>query len=92
MCKLLNVSRSGYYKFLEHKPSARDIENSILSNEIKEVFDEHKARYGSLRITKDLEQRGIKVNRKRVARLMRLMGLCPKGTNYRYKKIQTKSY
>lgn len=85
-CKLLKVSRSGYYKYLEHKPSARDIENGVLSTEIKKIFDEHKSRYGSLRITKVLEQNGIKVNRKRVARLMRMMGLYPKGTNYKYKK------
>ena len=85
-CKLLNVSRSGYYKYLEHKPSARDIENGVLSTEIKKIFDEHKSRYGSLRITKVLEQNGIEVNRKRVARLMRMMGLYPKGTNYKYKK------
>ena len=85
-CKILNVSRSGYYKYLEHKPSARDIENEVLSNEIRKIFEEHKGRYGSLRISKVLEQNGIKVNRKRVARLMRLMGLYSKGSQYKYKK------
>ena len=79
-CKILNVSRSGYYKYLECKPSSRDIENEVLSAEIKKIFEEHKGRYGSLRISKVLEQNGIKVNRKRVARLMRLMGLYSKGT------------
>ena len=39
-CKLLKVSRSGYYKYLERKPSARDIENSVLSTEIKKIFDD----------------------------------------------------
>lgn len=39
-----------------------------------------------MRIAKVLEIQGLKVNRKRVSRLMRLMGLCPKGTNYKYKK------
>ena len=85
-CKILNVSRSGYYKYLEHKPSARDIENEVLSAEIRKIFEEHKGRYGSLRISKVLEQNGIKVNRKRVARLMRLMGLYSKGSQYKYKK------
>lgn len=82
----MNVSRAGYYKYLNQKTSARDIENQILSEEIKQIFEEHKSRYGSLRISKVLEQKGIKVNRKRVARLMRLLGLSPKGTRYRYKK------
>ena len=71
------------YRYLA---SARDIENSVLSTEIKKIFDEHRSRYGSLRITKVLEQNGIKVNRKRVARLMRMMNLSPKGTNYKYKR------
>lgn len=39
-----------------------------------------------MRIAKVLEIQGLKVNRKRISRLMRLMGLCPKGTNYKYKK------
>lgn len=86
----MNVSRSGYYKYLNQKPSARDIENQVLSENIKQVFEEHKGRYGSLRISKVLEQQGLKVNRKRVARLMRLMGLCTKGTRYRYKKYNQK--
>ena len=72
---------------MEHKPSARDIENSVLSEEIKKIFDEHKARYGSLRITKVLEQNGIKVNRKRVARLMRMMNLSPKVQTINIKDI-----
>nr|WP_293960922.1 IS3 family transposase [uncultured Fusobacterium sp.] len=46
---------------------------------------EHKGRYGSLRIAKTLELKGIKVNRKRVARLMRLIALILCGTRYRYK-------
>ena len=44
-------------------------------------------RYGSLRITKVLEQNGIKVNRKRVARLMKMIGSDPKGSNYKYKRL-----
>ncbi|WP_281532492.1 IS3 family transposase [Anaerocolumna aminovalerica] len=85
-CKILNVSRAGYYKFLNHKQSKRDIENQVLSEEIKRIFEEHKGRYGSLRIAKVLTQKGLNVNRKRISRLMRLMGLCPKGSRYRYKK------
>ncbi|HDR7790966.1 MULTISPECIES: IS3 family transposase [Bacillus] len=43
----------------------------MLSEEIQQIFEEHKGRYGSLRITKVLEKKGIKVNRKRVGKLMR---------------------
>ena len=51
---------------------------------------EHKGRYGFLRIAKTLELKGIKVNRKRVARLMRLMALILCGTRYRYKNYSKK--
>lgn len=62
------------------------LENEILSTEIRKIFEEHKGRYGSIRITKALEQKGIIVNRKRVSKLMRTMKLNPKGTRYRYKR------
>ncbi|MBE7722419.1 MAG: transposase [Lacrimispora celerecrescens] len=40
--------------------------------------------YGSLRIAKVLVQQGLNVNRNHISRLIRLMGLCPKGPCYRY--------
>lgn len=61
------------------------LENEIISEEIKKIFDEHKGRYGSIRISKTLGKNGMVVNRKRVARLMRNLKLVPKGTRYRYK-------
>ena len=62
------------------------LENEVLSIEIKQIFEEHKSRYGSIRISKVLQQKGINVNHKRVLRLMRKMQLIPKGTRYRYKQ------
>lgn len=67
------------------------LENEVLSTEIRQIFEEHKGRYGSLRIKKVLEQKGIVVNRKRVSKLMRIMKLFPKGTRYRYKRYNQKS-
>ncbi|CAK7083327.1 MAG: IS3 family transposase ISSpy1 [Tissierella sp.] len=90
-CRTLGVSRAGYYKYLNHKPSKRDLENEALKEVIKEIFDENKGRYGSIRIGKVLEQRGIHINRKRISRLMREMNLCPKGTRYSYKKYNQKN-
>ncbi|EJQ96304.1 hypothetical protein II5_06084 [Bacillus cereus MSX-A1] len=63
----------------------------MLSEEIQKIFEEHKGRYGSLRITKVLEKKGIKVNRKRVGKLMRQMKLYAKGSRYRYKRYNKKS-
>jgi putative transposase len=58
---------------------------------IKEIFDDNKGRYGSIRIGKVLIERGIHANRKRISRLMREMNLCPKGTRYNYKKYNLKN-
>ena len=85
-CRILKVLRSDYYNYLSHKPSTRDIENRLISEEIQKIFAEHKGRNASIRIAKVLETQGLKVNRTQVSRLMRLMGLCRKGTNYKYKR------
>ncbi|OZV11714.1 hypothetical protein CIW83_13780 [Tissierella sp. P1] len=90
-CRTLGVSRAGYYKYLNHKQSKRDLENEALKEVIKEIFDENKGRYRSIRIGKVLEQRGIHVNRKQISRLMHEMNLCPKGTRYSYKKYNQKN-
>ena len=58
---------------------------------IKEIFDDNKGRYGSIRIGKVLNERGIHANRKRISRLMREMNLCPKGTRYNYKRYNLKN-
>lgn len=63
-CKTLNISRSGFYKFLNHKPSKRELENEVLKNEIKQIFEENKGRYGSIRIAKVLNNKGIYINKK----------------------------
>ena len=52
---------------------------------IKRIFEEHKGRYGSIRITKFLEKEGVSINHKRVGKLMRSMGLYAKGARYHYK-------
>lgn len=76
MCEVLEVSRSSYYAWVnQHEPSARALENQRLSEEIKMIFIEHKCRYGSRRIRRELMQRGYHVSRKRVCRLMKKQGL-----------------
>lgn len=71
MCRLLNVSVSGYYAFLGRPISNRERENTVLSHKIKSIYDDHKSRAGSPRITKCLQKEGIKVGKNRVARIMR---------------------
>jgi transposase InsO family protein len=68
----LGVSRSGYYAWINRKPSQREIEDRELLRLIVQIFEEHKCRYGSPRIWRELvEEFNWRISRKRVARLMR---------------------
>lgn len=64
------VSRSGYYRWQQAEPSRREKENAQLIEQIREVFEANKSRYGSPRITKKLRRQGLKCGEKRIARLM----------------------
>jgi transposase InsO family protein len=75
MCRVLEVSRSGYYRWLKRKPSQRESDNKRLDAEIREIYDGSKGRYGSPKITEELQDRGRRVSKNRVARRMREAGL-----------------
>jgi putative transposase len=74
MCRLLAVSVSGYYHWLNRPPSTRDKKNQELASKIKAFFDDEKSRAGSPRITRRLNAEGECVGKHRVARIMRLNG------------------
>jgi hypothetical protein len=69
MCQLAQVSRSGFYRYLRERWPAE--EELTLRSAIQDLALEHRWRYGYRRVTAELRQRGLIVNRKRVARLMR---------------------
>jgi len=71
MCKVFEVSRSGYYAWIKRKPSNRLKENEQLISEINRIFIESRSTYGSPRMAEELKRRGYNVSRPRVARLMR---------------------
>jgi putative transposase len=75
LCRLLCVSRSGYYAWRTRPPSARTRANQELMRNIKEVHEESRGTYGAPRIWADLRDRGVVCSRQRVARLLRLAGL-----------------
>lgn len=75
MCKVLGVSRSGYYKWLQEKPSKRAVENQEITTKIRSIHEKSDRTYGSPRITAELRSRGVAVSRVRVARLMRQAGI-----------------
>ena len=69
MCQLAGVSRAGFYRSLQREqPVEEDLE---VRSTIQRIFAEHKRRYGYRRVSAELRRRGMLVNHKRVARLMR---------------------
>jgi putative transposase len=75
MCKILEVSRSGYYKWIHRTPSAREKRRESLKKQIRNVFDRSKRLYGSPRVAAVLRDKGCVVSNKTVSRLMKEMGL-----------------
>lgn len=75
-CRLLAVSRSGYYDWRGRPPSARDEENTLLLKHIREIHEHSRGTYGWPRVHAELALgMGIEVNHKRVRRLMREAGI-----------------
>ncbi len=71
MCKVLGVSRSGFYSWLKRKPSKRAVENENLMEQIRVIHRKSKGTYGSPRISEELKKSYVHVSRRRVARLMK---------------------
>ena len=79
----MNLAKSTYY-FEIGKVNAVEERNKNLMNEIKEIYEHHKGRYGVRRIHRELVKCGCNVNHKRVQRLMHNMGLLGKRPKEKY--------
>ncbi len=76
MCRVLEVSRSGYHAWTRRPPGPRALEDARLTNRIRELHRKRRGVYGSPRIWSDLVlDDGERIGRKRVERLMRQAGL-----------------
>lgn len=75
MCRVLAVSRGGYYAWRGREPSARAVADVDLQVRIAASHRRSRGTYGSPRILRDLQDEGIAISRKRVARLLRAAGL-----------------
>lgn len=71
LCRSLRVSRSGYYAWFDRPPSARADEDLRIAQHVEELHTASRGFYGSPRIHRDLLERGVRVSRKRVIRIMR---------------------
>jgi putative transposase len=74
-CELLEVSRSAFYDFAQHRPSARALADDELAERIGAIFEASRGTYGWPRVHRALRDEGVHASRKRVARIMRLKGL-----------------
>ncbi len=75
LCRVLEVSPSGYYAWHRRTPSRRAQEDGSLTVEIEAIHTQSRGTYGAPRIQAELVARGRCVSRKRVARLMRAAGV-----------------
>ena len=75
LCRLLRVSRSGFYAWLSRAPSPRAVADGVLTEQVRSAFVDNRQVYGAPRIQAELVDAGVHVGRKRIARLMRAAGL-----------------
>jgi putative transposase len=75
MCRVLHVSRAGFYAWLRRPPSARATWDQRLRVAIRAIHAESQRSYGSPRVHRELRAQQLRCSRKRVVRLMRAEGL-----------------
>jgi len=79
MCLVIGASRSGYYGWKRQPQSRRQKDNEKILMEIRESHKNSNRAYGSPRITEDLQAKGTKCSKNRVARLMKSNGIVGKA-------------
>ena len=84
LCKVMEVSRSGFYDYLGSLQGSDDPDEVALKVRVMEISKEHRSQYGSRRILKQLKDEGHQIGRYKVRRLMRTLGLKTKSPK-RYK-------
>jgi putative transposase len=87
LCRVLDVSPSGYYAWCKRPPSDRRIADVALGDRIEAIFRQSRSTYGRPRIHADLVDEGISISGKRIARLMKERGI--KGASRRKGIITT---
>jgi len=86
MCRVLDVSRAGFYRYLQRPKSARAIQRLQVKKTVEDTFKTYKARYGAPRIAKELNDMGIPCSKNHVALLLQESGLKARnGKNFKYR-------
>ena len=87
LCRVLELSRSGYYAWLRRPASAREIQTEILTLEVKRIHQESRGTYGVPRIKAKLNQLGFSPGKSRVSAIMKKSGIY--GLKRRRFKVKT---
>ena len=74
-CELLEVSRSAFYEWSQHRPSRRQLGDEALGERIQAIYDDSRGTYGWPRVHRALRREGVCIGGKRVARIMAQKGL-----------------
>lgn len=91
MAKVFKVSRAGYYRYINKKPSLTEKKNNELVYMIKDIFKSSRGTYGSPRIHAMLKKQGETCSRKRVAKIMNKNKIVAK-TKKRWKSAKSTGY
>ena len=75
MCRLLEVSRSGYYEWLHRLPRTQTAAERQLQDKVQRYFAQGRGTYGTRRIKHLLVQEGLRVSRRRIGRMLTQAGL-----------------
>jgi putative transposase len=75
LCRVLGVTRQGYYAFVKRPPSARAVEEEQLRQRLKELHVENRETYGSPRMLRALRAEGVRVSKRRIERALRALEL-----------------
>ncbi|WP_180320091.1 IS3 family transposase [Peribacillus loiseleuriae] len=76
LCKVAGISHAAYYKWLQRKPTARELENEALLRDVRAIYVRVEGIYGYRRITLIINRQWKKTfNHKRIYRFMQIAGL-----------------
>lgn len=75
LCRILGVTRQGYYAYARRPQSPRARRESELVARVRQIFEQSRGRYGSPRVIAQLKREGIHASKRRIERIMRGLGL-----------------
>lgn len=87
MCRVLGVSRGGYYDWRKRRKCKRQMRNELLTEQVAETYAEFKGLYGAIRIKQELNAAGIACSVNYVAKLLQIQRLKARnGKGFKYDK------